>query len=50
LVKLGALSLSDGVHNREYDLIFFHLPSLNDEDHYHQTLFAVPSYRQFENE
>ncbi len=46
--NIAALALPDGAHNRENDLIYFHLPSLNDEDDYHQTTFGVASYRQID--
>jgi hypothetical protein len=41
--NIAALALPDGAHNRESDLIYFHLPSIDNDDH---TLFGIASYRQ----
>ena len=41
--NIGSLALPDGVHNREHDLIYFHLPSMEN-----QTLFGLASYRQID--
>jgi hypothetical protein len=36
--NIAALALPDGAHNRESDLIYFHLPSIDNDDH---TLFGT---------
>ncbi|UJR17918.1 hypothetical protein I4U23_004817 [Adineta vaga] len=41
-------ALPDGAHNRDKDLIYFHIPSLNQEMNSQQTLFGIASYRQID--
>ncbi len=43
--NLPSLALPDGAHNREKDLIYFHIPSIDDD---HQTLFGVAAFRQID--
>ncbi|CAF1615353.1 unnamed protein product [Rotaria sp. Silwood1] len=46
--NIGGLALPDGVHQRQYDLIYFHLPSIYHQDNIHKTLFGIASYRQID--
>ncbi|CAF3445220.1 unnamed protein product [Rotaria sp. Silwood1] len=47
--NIGILALPDGVHQRQHDLIYFHLPSIHHQDHNKKkTLFGIASYRQID--
>ncbi|CAF1530508.1 unnamed protein product [Adineta ricciae] len=41
-------ALPDGAHNREKDLIYFHIPSLDKETNAQRTLFGIAAYRQID--
>ncbi|CAF1687820.1 unnamed protein product, partial [Adineta ricciae] len=41
-------ALPDGAHNREKDLIYFHIPSLDKETNVQRTLFGIAAYRQID--
>ena len=41
-------ALPDGAHNREKDLIYFHIPAFDEQNNAQRTLFGVAAYRQID--
>ncbi|CAF3302750.1 unnamed protein product [Rotaria socialis] len=46
--NIGGLALPDGAHNRNKDLIYFHVPSIEQDQYSNKTLFGIASYRQID--
>ncbi|CAF3575515.1 unnamed protein product [Rotaria socialis] len=46
--NIGSLALPDGVHNRNKDLIYFHIPSIDQDQDSNKTLFGIASYRRID--